>query len=342
MIKKIILSALIIILALFGGMQFYLQHGILWFGVAAGWVTMGWAAWLVVTHRSSIIPFWPSLKWLYVAVIISVLANLDIYRTTLGRLWLYTLAMAVLVISHMYLSKRQIYAGIYRAGWIWPWVWLALYLVGLIWPVWLGNHNIFAFWSIVFIAVGLRGHSWLYILPHLVMLVFFGSRGAIIGVGAVLLVYLWPVLRRSRYVLAMIAPFVVAVVVWLISWRPATAAIRLHYWQSAWAAFVANPIFGVGPGGLKIGKFITEPGLGYQVHSHNALVTWTAETGLHGLVCLAMALNELRYISYTIDTWQLAILTGLFVHSMVDEPLFWPGPLLAFALVVGTTYEQNT
>lgn len=332
-LKRDLLSISIIMLALFGGMQFYLYPAILRTGIILGFGLLAWGGWLVV--RGAKIPFGPSLFWLVAAVIFSVVSNWDIYPASLGRVWLYSVAVAVLVIGYHHLNERQIYAGIYRAGWVWGLGWPLFYGLGDLWPVWGGSHNIFAFWSVVFVAVGLYGRNWLYLLPHLVALLFFGSRGAIIGTAAVFVVATWPALWRSKYVVALSSPLIVLAAAWLVSWRPHTALIRLHYWQCAWDALRENWLFGVGPAGLRSGRWIDETGTQlYQIHAHNSLITWAAETGIIGLVCLGAAAHTLRTTPYVQRPWQLAALGGIAAHSMVDEPLWWPGPLLVAALVV--------
>lgn len=329
--ERDLLTGCILLLALFGGVQFYLYPAILRIGIILGFGLLAWAGWLIL--RSAKIPFAPSLFWLAAAVGLSVGANWSIYQATLSRVWLYAVAVAVLVISHHYLNEKQIYAGIYRAGWVWPWTWLLAGVFG-----WAGNANVVAFWSVLFIAVGLSGNRWFYLLPQLLILFWLGSRGAIVAAGVVLLVYLWPSLRRARYVTALSVPITLAGLIALIAYRPHTAGYRLYYWGAAWAAFRENWLFGVGPGGLKFREMISEPfTTQFQAHAHNSLITWIAETGVIGLAALAMAIFSLLHTSYSLQRWQLAALAGIAAHSLVDEPLWWPGPLLVAALVISVT-----
>ena len=322
----IFVAGLILLLALFGGVQFYFQQSILMIGVFIGWGIITWAAWLVVTHRS-IIPFWLSLKWLFVAVLFSILANLNVYETTLSRLWLYILALAVLITSRHYLDDEKILTGIYWTGWLWPGIYWLARASG-----WQDNRNIVAAWSIIFIVAGLQKKDLLYLLLHLSMMLILGCRGAILGVTIAILIFNYHLRSRlPKFAWMALCGLLVALIIWR------GTSLRTYYWFVAMGAFFTAPIFGIGPGGLKINHIIAEPGGGYQIHAHNALVTWIAETGLVGLICLAIAgwqIYKSRFL-ICIQCWQAAILAGVAAHSLVDEPLWWPGPLLAVALIIG-------
>jgi O-antigen ligase len=189
-----------------------------------------------------------------------------------------------------------------------------------------------------FILIGLTGQRWLPLFLNLAVLAILGSRGSLLGLATGGLVIVWPGLRAGFVTKTYIVLGSLTAGGLLIAWKLRTALHRLHYWQQAGAAFLATPVFGVGPGGIKARQVITEPGGGFQVHAHNLLVSSTAELGLVGLVLLALGgwwLYRHRS-SFLIHRWQLAILAGLLAHSMVDEPLWWPGPLLLAALVVGS------
>lgn len=331
--KNIFLTTAILLLAMFGGVQFYMHPVVLHIWVLLGLAAMGWAGWLLL--RGAVMPYAPGMLWLTVAVCISVAGNWDIYPTTLSRVWLYGVAVAVLVISRRYLDTESLWQSIYRAGWLWPACWVFLsWVLG-----WWGNDNVVAFWPVLFIVVGLSGKHWLYILPHVIILFYLGSRGAMVAAGVAMFIYLWPSLRRARYVVVLCLPLVL----WgMIAYRFNTAEYRLYFWFVAWGAIQDNWLFGVGPGGIKIRQIITEPGSNlYQIHAHNSLISWAAETGMVGMLCLAAAVYTLRAKHYVLSTWQLTMFAAVITHSMVDEPLWWPGPLLIISVIIATTPPKN-
>ena len=121
-----------------------------------------------------------------------------------------------------------------------------------------------------------------------------------------------------------------------------TALVRFYYWRLALAAFLERPLFGYGPGGIRAFGLVVEGGV-WHPHAHNILLSLLAEQGIIGLAGLGLAIRQAWAIRHKlqIERWQVAVLAGLAAHSMVDEPLWWPGPLLIAALVIGSIGEKQ-
>jgi hypothetical protein len=293
----LIICAVVLFLAIFGGLQCYLSPAGYVFVVAAPAVTF------------------------------------------LG-LGLLALFIATMVVVHHEASRQEVWCGLYLAAILWPVVLVIAWLAG-----WHDNRNIIAAWSVLFVAVALHGRRWAVLVVHLVLLLILGSRGAILGAGVVVAVTVYLVIKqpgipanintKSIYGLAALA-----LVSGLALWRVDTMLVRLHYWQSAWDAFLAYPVLGAGPEGIRARELITEPGGAYQIHAHNLIATTGAELGLVGLAGLAATVWLSVRARWNIDHWQVAALAGLLAHSLVDEPLWWPGPLLGLAIVLGTIKKK--
>lgn len=331
-------SGSVLCFALFGGMSFFMNPGILELGALLGWLIICAGFVVIVTHREVTSFFIPAL-WIIGAMLLSSLVNFSIADFALSRVWLYTVALCAIIIGHAYLNPNDVFDGLYFAGLVWPGLWLMLTLSG-----WLDNSNIAAFWPLLFVVIGLyrpgnTAINLLYLVTQLLMLSWFSSRGAWLGLAVIFLIVLWPYLRGAWPLYA--AGAIVGLGL-LIVHRPDTASYRLTYWFEALAAFVDAPLFGIGPGGLNAQHIINEFGGGYQLHAHNILISWLAQTGLVGLACLMLAIKKIYSMQWLIMPWQRALLAGLLAWSMVDEPLFWPGPLIAIAFIIGTIKGQTT
>jgi hypothetical protein len=273
-----------------------------------------------ISPPPGIAPFAP----MALAVVISFVIN----PTQLGiiRLMFYGLAVIYAFFSFNLITDQQ-------TTFIWlaaaaPFLWLLLGQAD--------NRNIQAIYYVIFSLAAIQRRS-IWAGAAIGAAVYLGSRGALLALAAGVLVLAWPHLpRRARF---SAAPAGLAALAVLITARPVTAAYRLDYWRNALAAWLTSPWVGLGPGGLYVQQFIPEPGTAYfQVHAHNALITWLAATGLLGLLALAVTVYLfIRYrYKFVIQRWQWAIFAALAAHSMVDDPLWWPGPLLLLALIFGT------
>lgn len=325
--RPLIIAGLALLLAEFGGLLAFttpaLAVGLLallaWGGLALG-----------SCRQASSWPMWPAVAPLVIAFGLAGVVN-GMSPLALVRLGEWALALALLAVVYNWFLPAQVLRGLYIAAWLYP---------VLFWFGWQGeNTNIRAVWPVVFGLVAGYHRRWLLAGVYVVMLVELGSRGAILGAVAGMFVLTWPV--RLCW-LAAGASAAVAVGSTLTAWRPVTAANRLSYWQDALSAWRDNPVWGVGPGGLYIGQLIPEPGgLNYQEHAHNILISWLATTGLIGVVALAVTFLVTFYLRPHAERWALAIMAALLAHSMVDEPLWWPGPLLLAAIVASTIRSNN-
>ncbi|NJN96443.1 MAG: O-antigen ligase family protein [Anaerolineales bacterium] len=316
---KPLLTALILLLATFGGLQFYRPETMPFF-LAGGTVVAVLGLFKLATGQVEI-------DLVYVlgllAVQLSLIANLDIWPVAFGRFVLVLLALATLVVARS-VGSEELRTAIEWAGWGYP-------LVLLLAP---GNPNIQAVWPVVFLLVSARSLAidgrftkWLYAALHFGALLWLGSRGALIGLAVGSLLLYRP--RLNRFSVTGVVFGVGAA----LAVRPHTALNRLAYWHEALAAWSQSPLLGVGPGGLWARSLIQEPGGGQQIHAHNILITTLAELGLPGLIALlCLAYHLYRSV---FQPWQTALIAAFAAWSLVDEPLFWPGPLLLLALVVG-------
>lgn len=330
--KIVTITTLIFLLSILGGMQAY-NPAVTVCIVGGGLVT------IVLSFF-----FWGngpvvSSLWLFsIAMAVSCLANLDIAPVALSRVFLYAVAVSLMAVTGRLVTETELlYSLILCAG-----LWLAAEL----WVRPLDNRNYHAVWAYIFIlslwGAGQRGwlsraEAGMASLPFIGMLLLFGSRGAIMGLAAGAVTFYLPYLknRTSRMAFGLSGIILLA---GLILWRPITAGVRLLYWQAAFDAFLANPIFGIGPSGILGRDLIPEAGEFRQPHAHNFIISSMAELGLTGLVGLVYTGARLYVQRSTINLqpWQLAIVTGLLCHSLVDEPLFWPGPLFLFGMVAGS------
>lgn len=120
---------------------------------------------------------------------------------------------------------------------------------------------------------------------------------------------------------------------------------RLYMWHQALLMFIKAPLLGVGFGQYA-GVFFEQAAQlssyhipDYDRNAHNALMHLLAETGLAGagLVCAGLAgwlLALRRSLAATAEFWwMLCLLSVLFVHSMMEYPL-WHANFLGVAAVV--------
>jgi len=122
---------------------------------------------------------------------------------------------------------------------------------------------------------------------------------------------------------------------------------RIYMWHQALLMLVRQPVLGVGFGQYA-GVFFEQAAElsryhipNYDRNSHNALMQLLAETGLvgAGLVCAGLAgwlLALRRRIAATAENWWLlCLLSVLFLHSMIEYPLWHANFLGVAALLLG-------
>ncbi len=130
-------------------------------------------------------------------------------------------------------------------------------------------------------------------------------------------------------------------------------ATRIYMWHQALLMWSRAPVLGVGFGQYA-GVFFQQAAelsyyhiSHYDRNSHNALLQLLAETGLAGaaLVCAGLgawlwALRR-RLAANAESWWMLCLLAVLFVHSMLEYPLWHADFLGVAAILLGIGSERN-
>jgi len=217
--------------------------------------------------------------------------------------------------------------------------------------------------------------TWLYLVAALALSLWFRARAdaprlrrAALTL-AVLLPLFWLVqYAMARYGLAtrigvpvaghvMVTPderFMADLAQGLLSKRGGSGlSIRLYMWHQALLMWSRAPLLGVGFGQYA-GVFFQQAAelaryhiANYDRNAHNALMQLLAETGLlgTGLVCAGLGawLRGLRRrFAVTAEIWwMLCLLSVLFVHSMLEYPLWHANFLGVAAILLGMGSESN-
>jgi len=122
--------------------------------------------------------------------------------------------------------------------------------------------------------------------------------------------------------------------------------IRVQLFLYAWLMFLSNPLLGIGFGEYAWRAFELSAGLpgggppGLDRHSHNLFLQLLAETGILGLLCIAVPLASwfwrMPWRSLTPERcWTIGVLAVIGLHSMVEFPLWHANFLGMFALLFG-------
>ena len=311
-------------LPIFGGVQFYHSPGVIPVALLAGLVIVPVAVIIGVRSGFVVGPFFVPGLIILSGMIFSALFNYS--PAALGRIIIGFMALSVMLIFNT--DEDDL-------GWIgadWLVIMGGLWAFDIPWE----NSNIIGTWGAIF-ALPLVGLRWWFAYPVVASLIFLEARGALLLFMTGLFV-LWSVRARWYF----LACFLGVSVIVVLGWRVNTILHRFSYWLDGLLVAMAHPFVGVGPGGLQALGLVSEPGTNMtQIHAHNLIISTAANTGLVGLACLAAAVLWVlfSYKSWAIERWRTAIFMGLLAHSMVDEPLFWPG-LLFFVAILGNVNNE--
>jgi hypothetical protein len=121
---------------------------------------------------------------------------------------------------------------------------------------------------------------------------------------------------------------------------------RMQLFVYAWLIFLSHPLLGAGFGEFAWRAFelaIDLPGPfppGMDRHGHNLFLHLLAETGMAGLLCIAVPLASwLHRVPWSHLTpgrcWALGVLAVIGLHSMVEFPLWHANFLGVFAMLFG-------
>lgn len=164
------------------------------------------------------------------------------------------------------------------------------------------NPNNLAFAMLLGAALAFRQQRWFWLLVFVTALVLTGSLTSLAAGAIGLAVYLLLLgtrsfrLRRQVLVAAPVVLALGAVVVFQVLRRPArnvelgSFGQRIRLWQVAVEMFTSRPLFGLGPGSFKEFFYragLLEPGPSHH-HAHNIYLHAAAESGLLGLLALAV------------------------------------------------------
>jgi hypothetical protein len=179
--------------------------------------------------------------------------------------------------------------------------------------------------------------KWIVLAAMAAAIVVTGSRGGILAAMVALVV---SIQRRPRFLrLAAIAtPVAVIVLAWYsFTFRSITTYERVIMIREALQQWRQTSIaYGVGPGNL----WFVIHGNGYQsiqIQAHNFIVNIAAMVGIVGAFIIGAALSNIKRL--TLDNWQLATLSALVVHGMVDDPFTWL-PTMLIAAIAAAGYSQ--
>ncbi len=339
--------------------------------IVGGIYVTGWFLWGVLVHgrRRWLAPKLPHRFGLAsLAVLVATLVSLLVHPATWSTgLWRLIVIFGYTSAGYYAanLGEEAIVRGSVLAGWfLLPLIILAS-VTGHLWE----NRNIIAAFPVILAPIGLIGagglprspragesgspnlgppadvgdhpgrpKQLLWLVLAIVAEISTGSLGGMLALAITLLVT-WHISPLR------LAPAGLALAVAAIATRPASMAWRLEYWRVALNAFLSSPLMGIGPG-----MFYSLWPTGQEwYHAHNIIMTTAAETGLIGLAALGFAAWQLWRLlgppggppaTSRRPNWQTAVIVGLLVHSLVDEPLQFWGPGLAFVVAV-VTLEQR-
>lgn len=127
--------------------------------------------------------------------------------------------------------------------------------------------------------------------------------------------------------------------------REASASFRLNTWQQGFYLFKNSPILGIGFNSYRYGLKEYKLGDNQFLQSHgstsndSSLLFVAATTGIIGLIAYFYFLLSLSFISFPNRLLILPAVTGLLIHSIFANSLFYP-PILAWLLLISVSSRK--
>lgn len=205
--------------------------------------------------------------------------------------------------------------------------------------------------------------SWLYLIAFTVLAVGLqvnamknqaGSRNirSLLRVSLLLI----PAFALTQLFLSVVAPSGLVVLPTERLMEAATessASARLQFWYDSWRLFMQSPWLGVGAGAMRWQSFMLldmptamSSGRVFE-HAHNLFLHLLAEMGVGAFLLVAAGLvawlRGFKWRELSMETWWLlALLSVLFIHSMLEYPLWYAYFLGIAAVLTGAGDEKTT
>lgn len=325
----------------FTALQSPLTWGSAWlpgFAYGVGITISGFVFYKLLRGQIPATPLDPLLLLLWLVALISTQFSIWHMGSQVRVVSLMAYIAAYYFIGAM-VSEETLIRNILWAGFILIITYLCLGIYRLFVPPYtlhdLGNSNVLASILLLILPFGTRlekRYQWLWFVAGALAMLTTHSRGGLLGL-AMALGVLWKVDKRL-----IVGAGVLSLPV-LFLWKKGSALVRLCYWGGALQAWLSSPWIGIGPASSI--KAIS-PLCGHKVpHAHNIFLTFLAEMGLAGLLCLGLLLWQIWRHRRPGPAW--AALCGFAIHSLVDDPIwFWaPGLGVMSLLAIMIRGEHN-
>jgi hypothetical protein len=237
---------------------------------------------------------------------------------------------------YLYVSETKLTESVTTSGWVIMAAILTLNLCrvqGLM-TIIEGNNNILASILLLHLPFGSRIEdtrtraAW-FVLGSVAMLST-QSRGGLLGL-------FWAMASLYRLDRRLLALGTVAVLPVAMLWQWDNTMIRLRYWLAAAQAFLSQPLLGIGPANCL--AFIS-PRVGHNCpHAHNIFLTIAAEMGVVGLAVFCWLVWQVWRHHRPGPAW--AALVGFFIHSMVDDPIWFWSPGFGVMSLLAIVMREN-
>ncbi len=177
-----------------------------------------------------------------------------------------------------------------------------------------------------------------------------GSRAALVGVAGGLVWLFWSYLPKGRRWLGLSVLGLLLLGLTATLW-PKLSELRLFslgevtarsdIWRSAWEAFLAHPLRGLGAGGFPLYWAETRGGEAVQ-HAHNVWLEFAVSYGVLGVLSvtlLTLGLGVLAWRSGSVN--MLAFVAAVLLMNVFDTTLFYSGVLFTLFLTLGAPLKPG-